>query len=135
MNAAEVHLTLWEEAARDGAGEAPGSRERAARALSGLFTCSLTFAPAKPPYHRLRGWERWLRGAKRRAVGSWERALEAAVELRMPYEEARARVALARAEPRGSAARRAQLDRAEALFAEMSCSPDVAAVRALRRSS
>lgn len=129
---AEVHLARWEQARLGRPEEAARARKAAERALRSLFLCSLRSRIGAPIYYRLKGRERWLAGDEESARAAFERALELALELKMPYGEATARLELARVAPPGSAARGAHRDRAEALFEAMECRLDLAACRALR---
>ncbi len=71
-----------------------------------------------------------LDGSRRRARGFFAAALEAARRRDMPYDEALALTALSEAEPT-SAARRAHLEQAAALFARIGATSDRSRVQAL----
>lgn len=87
---------------------------------------------AAPIFHRIQGRTRWLEGARAAAKRSWHRALAAAVKLDLPFEQAIARIDLARTEPPGSGAREQHLDLAEGLCAAMGCRSELAEIEALR---
>jgi class 3 adenylate cyclase/tetratricopeptide (TPR) repeat protein len=128
--AAEVFLALRE--ARHGA----TARERAAvargarAATAALERYARVFPIARPRAQVYRGWLYHLAGRQAAAALSWRRAVEDAERLQMPFEEARARHERARHRPPGDPLRRADLERAAALFESVGATGDLARTRA-----
>jgi hypothetical protein len=87
-NLAEVLLALWE---RD--------CDRWTAAAGGAAAMLRSFAttyPAAARAWRIRGWYLWLRGRRERALRAWQRSLQAAQHLDLPYEEGLAHLELGR---------------------------------------
>jgi tetratricopeptide (TPR) repeat protein len=111
---ADVYLTLWETAGQT-TGETDSLR-RAARAICDrLRLFSHGCAIAKPSALWIRGRYDALLDRRRRAVRQWSRALDLAVAMNLPFEEAMVRRELARF-GRDSALRRSHLLAARALL-------------------
>ncbi|MBL8134971.1 MAG: protein kinase [Anaerolineae bacterium] len=108
--AAEYYLTLWE-VRRD-----QDAVTRADAALAALGRYAAIFRVARPRYLALSGWRRRLEGDRGAALRLGRRAVKAAARLGMPYDEAVARVELARHLPRHHPLVEDSLKRAIAIF-------------------
>ena len=129
----EVYLAEWERVA---AGPAAGAREveRAAReACAFLRSFARAFAFGEPFSLLCNGQEAWLSGWTGAALRTWRRGVERAVELAMPYEEARARLELGRHLPLEAPEREAHLSRARELFQRLEAAVDLARTEAEQR--
>ncbi|AKJ05532.1 serine/threonine protein kinase [Archangium gephyra] len=127
---AEVYLTVWE---RRGGGTPPGEKElvRAAHeACKAMSAFARAFAFGQPFALLCNGLEAWLSGRPAAAHRAWERCVQRAVELEMPYEEGRGHFELGRHLPLGASARYTHLMRARALFAELEAADDLARAEA-----
>ena len=71
-----------------------GLTQRYNEAIGNLKKYAGPFEIGAPQYHRHRGSREALQGRKRRAIACWEIALEHAIALGLPYEEAKSRVLL-----------------------------------------
>ncbi len=78
------------------------------------------------PGYRMQGTYEWLRGRERKARTWWQKSLDLAPELGSRYEEALTRLEIGR-----RLGDRAELERAEAMFAEMGAALDLAEARRL----
>ncbi|HYO73117.1 MAG TPA: AAA family ATPase, partial [Archangium sp.] len=127
---AEVYLTVWEQRG----GGTPRGQEALVRAAREACKSMRAFARAfefgQPFVLLWNGLEAWLSGRPAAAHRAWERCVQRAVELEMPYEEGRGHLELGRHLPLGSPARCAHLLRARALFAELEASDDLARAEA-----
>ncbi|MBI5515356.1 MAG: protein kinase [Deltaproteobacteria bacterium] len=122
----EVFLMLWEEARTRGDTRALAtSARRSCRLLSGY---AFMFPFARPGALLCAAMLSWAEGARPRALRGFARAAEAARAAGMPYEEAQARLQLARHEP---AARAAEASAALALFERLGARDDAERARAL----
>ncbi|AXQ30921.1 hypothetical protein D0B54_20535 [Solimonas sp. K1W22B-7] len=72
------------------------SARDAARLVGVLRTFAAIYPIGEPRYRRLRAQQAELAGRKARAIAAWHRCLDAAVRWKMPLDEARACLALAR---------------------------------------
>ena len=130
--AAEAYLARLERALKSRPAEIVEARRALRRILPKLLLATRIHPIEGPAYHCIQGRMRWIEGAPARAKRSWERGLAVTVKLNLPYEQAIARIDLARAEPPGSAARERHLDTAEALCVEMGCRSALTEIWALR---
>ncbi|MCY0999922.1 AAA family ATPase [Myxococcus sp. MISCRS1] len=127
---AEVLLTLWE---RDGGKDTSlvrGARE-ACRAVEGF---ARVFSFAEPAAKLWRGCEAWLSGDAPRAHAAWRDCVALAMAKGTAYEEARARLELARHLPSEDPSRGPHLTRALERFEQMGTRDDVARAKVLRGS-
>ncbi|AKF84326.1 serine/threonine protein kinase [Myxococcus fulvus 124B02] len=127
---AEVLLTLWE---RDGGKDTSlvqGARE-ACRAVEGF---ARVFSFAEPAAKLWRGCEAWLSGDAPRAHAAWRDCVALAMAKGTSYEEARARLELARHLPSEDPSRGPHLTRALERFEQMGTRDDVARAKVLRGS-
>jgi hypothetical protein len=114
---ADVYLRVW--------GRRRGGREAQAvrRACRDLQRFARIYPIARPAAFRSLAWRSWIAGRRPRALRLWERSVRTAVELDMPYDEARGRQVLAQV-----AATRPGRDlhaaRADALLARLGCARD-----------
>jgi hypothetical protein len=109
LREAESDLTADERARLAGMeGEALAAARRFAR----------VFPVGKPREARLRGLSHWLGGRRRQALRAWQASLAAAQRLDMPWDEAHARLEIARHTAQGSAEQAEHLDRATSLLEE-----------------
>jgi hypothetical protein len=95
---AETYLSLWEAAHND-------QRTRvepevlaisARRGCNALRAFARIFPIAQPRAWLCQGWYNWLAGDAVRADRAWQRSLQIAQQLAMPYEQARAHYELGR---------------------------------------
>ena len=106
---------LWEAAAADPAARRHWAR-RAAQACACLRRDARIFKAAEPAFYRWQGLRDWLSGREGRAHRAWRRSLAVARRQGRVYEEGRTRYEIGRHLPPSDPARRAQLERACALF-------------------
>ncbi|MFP2912277.1 serine/threonine-protein kinase PknK, partial [Pyxidicoccus sp. 3LFB2] len=126
MAVAEVLLTLW---ARDGGVDA--TLESSARAACNAMDAFAKVFPFGQPAALLwRGSEAWEAGDAARAYGLWRRCITLAGKQGSAYEEARARLELARHLPPEDPARRVHLHRAVELFTKLGTRNELAWARA-----
>ncbi len=88
---AEAYLTLWE----DGQAGADVQRQ-AADALGRLRRYAKVFPVGRPRSALLEGRHDWLRNRRDAAMRSWDKAIQLAERLSMPYEQALAHYEMAR---------------------------------------
>ena len=126
MAVAEVLLTLWE---RDGGLDATlAVSARAARKAVDAFAKVFPFG--QPAALLWRGSEAWGAGDALRAWEMWRRCLTVAGKKGTVYEEARARLELARHLPAEDPARRTHATRAVELFTQLGTREELAWARA-----
>ncbi|MBZ4423170.1 serine/threonine-protein kinase [Myxococcus sp. RHSTA-1-4] len=126
MSVAEVLLTLWE---RDGGVDASlADSARAARKAVDAFAKVFPFG--QPAALLWRGNEAWGAGDAPRAWEMWRRCITVAGKKGTAYEEARARLELARHLPVDDPARRTQAERAVELFTRLGTRDELAWARA-----
>jgi hypothetical protein len=126
----EVYLTEWE---RMAGGRAVGARElerAAAECCKSLRAYARAFSFGEPFSLLCNGQEVWLSGRSGVALRTWQRCAERAVELAMPYEEGRARLALGRHLAPEVPERKAHLLRARELFQRLEATVDLARAEA-----
>ncbi|MFP2934415.1 hypothetical protein ACLESO_56735 [Pyxidicoccus sp. 3LG] len=125
MAVAEVLLTLWER--NGGLDSELVANAREARRQVAAFAKVFPFG--QPAALLWRGNEAWLSGDAPRAYESWRRCITVASRKGTAYEEARARLELARHLPPDDPARRAQARRAVELFTELGTREELAWAR------
>ncbi|WP_171817896.1 serine/threonine-protein kinase [Pyxidicoccus fallax] len=126
MSVAEVLLALWE---RDGGVDATlADSARAARKEVDAFAKAFPFG--KPAALLWRGCEAWVAGHRTRAWELWRRCIALAARKGTTYEEARARLELARHLPPEDPARSEHAERAVALFERLGTRDELAWARA-----
>ncbi len=137
--AAEVYLDEWRRAKADGAFER-ARRDVARRSVRALGLLAFSIPLGRPYYHRIRGCELAIAGSFRRARAAFLRALDSAIRLGMPYEEALAHLELASLPAArgwlGAPGRAEKTDharRAARLFRDLGCPQDLARAEALLR--
>jgi tetratricopeptide (TPR) repeat protein len=124
----EVFLTLWEEARERGQPRAlAAAARRSCRLLSGY---GFMFPFARPGAMLCAATLSWMEGARPRALRGFARAAAAAAAAGLPYEEAQARLQLARHGPAHSP-RAAEARAAHELFERLGARDDAARARAL----
>jgi tetratricopeptide (TPR) repeat protein len=111
----EVYLGLW--MAGDPTAARPAQQARAA-----LRRFARTFRAARPRAWLYEGLTAHHVGRTRQAVAAWNKSLNAAERLEMPYEQGRAHYELGRHLPPGHPGRQAHLRRAGELFADIGAS-------------
>jgi serine/threonine protein kinase len=99
---------------------------RLARVVKAMSMQARVFPAAAPQHNLWAGHLARLQGQAAKAVRWWERSRDAAVKLRMPYEEALAQVALASGRLPGDAERSALVDRARETFSRLGAEHDLA---------
>jgi hypothetical protein len=93
---AEVYLALWEAGRVADRADERRLRRAARRACAALHRLARVFPIAAPPAWRQQGLYEWLAGRPAGAAQAWRRAVTAAEELAMPYEQALAHYELGR---------------------------------------
>ena len=88
---AELALAAWERTP-----DSPAAARDALRACAELRRFARIFRMAAPAAQRAAAHALWLRGRREPALRRWNKSIQTARALRMPYEEARAHAALAR---------------------------------------
>jgi class 3 adenylate cyclase/tetratricopeptide (TPR) repeat protein len=109
-------VEVWLGLAHIREGERSNYHKSARRALKQLARYAIIYPIGRPRLWLYRGYLHWQRGSSGKAHACWKRALTWAERNRMPYEIARAAVALASHDPPSSAAQAVWLGRAEAAF-------------------
>ncbi len=120
---AALHLARLEQAAD---ADREGARRAAKQACRGLLKNSKLDKGGFAPGYRLQGTYEWLLGRPRKAEKCWHKSLAVAEELGARYQEAQTRLEIGR-----RLGDRVELERAEALFAEMGAALDLADARGL----
>lgn len=110
----DVYLSLWE---RDLA--PPDVRARAAEAIERAGRYAGVFPVGRPRVRTLEGRHQWLLGKHDAAFRSWRRALAAAQELSMSYEEGLAHYEIGRHLEQDDGSRVAHFDEARAVFSQL----------------
>ncbi|QDE93684.1 serine/threonine protein kinase [Myxococcus xanthus] len=128
MTVAEVFLTLWEQ----GADASLVTSAKAARREAEVFAKVFPFGEAAARLWR--GREAWLDGDATRAFEAWRRCIAVASRKGQSFEEAHARLALARHLPSEDPARCAHQQRAVELFSRLGMRDAQARTEALARS-
>jgi tetratricopeptide (TPR) repeat protein len=118
----EVFLSLWESASRPE--EHKEALHMARRALRHLEAFARVFPVGRPRYWLWKGWAEWLAGNRSRAQRSWQQSVSLAARLKMPYEEALAHYEIGRHLTPSDQVRSQHLDRACALFSQLSAAYD-----------
>ncbi|QRN97848.1 AAA family ATPase [Archangium violaceum] len=119
--AALVLLAAWEDSQRGTSGVEATLAQQARESVARLEQCARMFPFVRPAALRCSGLMHWLSGRAERARSSWRESIASAHELGMPYDEALARIELARAGEPGTPEREAHLLRASELFSLMGC--------------
>jgi len=92
---------------------------RAKMACKALSSYASVFPIARPRSLLCKGWLGWIHGRTTSAQASWRKALDEALRLRMPFEEARIRYEIARRLPQDNPDRATQLAQASAIFTRL----------------
>jgi hypothetical protein len=122
---AEVYLGMWEAAPATSPEAAElGWKARAASAALKRFArgCRISLPAALLQEGRCA----WLSRQPRRAFRCWRRALDLAIELRLPFEEGLAHMELGRRQLDNKAGVTAHVDAARELFARIGAAPELA---------
>ncbi len=119
--AAETYLALWSRARADKSARADELGVAARGTTRALEVFALAFAIGRPLALLARGERARITGNLRAARRAWRQAIEAATDLAMPYEAARAHAALAGIAAPGSTDRRAHLTAARRGFEALGC--------------
>ncbi|HLF91668.1 MAG TPA: AAA family ATPase, partial [Anaerolineales bacterium] len=96
-----------------------------ARAMRPLQLFAFTFPIGKPYFERLNGLRHWLSGKRGAAMKAWQKSLDAARELNMPYQMAVTHLEIARHLPEDDPVQRQHLSEAEAIFKKLKDSSEV----------
>ncbi len=116
---AEVFLTLWETAQLDSDPKAVELAAQAAHAVKMLQKGSRAFPINQPGVLRIKGWQDWLSEKHQHAQQAWQKSLETAVQLSMPFEQAMAHYEIARHLEKQDPARQQHIERAGELFSQL----------------
>lgn len=120
---AEVCLTLWQN-------DAQASRKAAAqRACLGLRKFAGVFPIGQPRAWLWQGHFEWLAGQTTKAQQSWQKSLEAARKMMMPYEVGLAHAELGLHAPLNSPERQAHLEHAREILAHLGAGTDLVRVQ------
>lgn len=126
---ADVFVTLWE--VSDRSAVRADIKSSAARALQALKRVSQVFPIGRPALQRIEGQINWLEGQQENARKAWQRSLEVAENLAMPYEQALAHYEIARHLDAHDPARQEHLTQADKTFTELGALYQVARTRML----
>jgi tetratricopeptide (TPR) repeat protein len=124
---AEVFLTLLE--GRHDAATRSQLMKRSEVSCRRLREFAGRFPLGRPHAHLWSGLLAWHQHRHRRALRLWQRAIDAADELRTPYERGRAHLEIARHLGAESSRRRYHLDQAVDIFEKLGASADLARAR------
>jgi hypothetical protein len=127
----EVFVALLQAADETDRGSRDVLRLGARHACAGLRIFTRRFPIGAPPLYLWEGTLSWIGGQRRRALRLWQRAIERAGELQMPYERGRAHLEVARNGAVSRDLQREHLQRAEEIFERLGCSYELAQVRML----
>jgi len=130
-SAAEVLLALAETPQNLRADARGQVLHRAKQACKALAAYARVFPIARPRSSLCQGLLASLHGNEDKARQCWRSGIEAAIKLRMPYEEARLRYETARHLPQAAPERDEQLTQAREAFERLHASYDVAQAKAL----
>ena len=122
---AEVYLALYEQDRGN-----IEMKHSARKALKGLGRFAATFPIGRPRVGLLRGIEAWLDGRSRVAIRSWDAALNAALQLGMPYEAGRIQLELGERPPADPQTRARRLEAARESFRLTGCIDELKRVEA-----
>jgi tetratricopeptide (TPR) repeat protein len=111
---ADVYLRVWS------AQRGERDRRAARRACADLGRFARIYPIARPAALRSLAWRSWLAGQRARALRLWERSVRTAVDLHMPYDEARGHQVLAQVAPVGGR-REQHAAAASTLLARLGC--------------
>jgi tetratricopeptide (TPR) repeat protein len=123
---AEVFLTVAERRAAQGDPTAVEILAKARRACAAMDAFARVFRLGQPFALLWSGLYDWLSARPRRAMKRWQRCVDLAAALGTPYEEARARLEIARHLPADVPARVVHLERATTLFRAQHAGRDLA---------
>ncbi|MFZ0544722.1 MAG: AAA family ATPase [Candidatus Promineifilaceae bacterium] len=126
-----VYLTIWEQAGANVQRETVKLARAACRALARF---ALIFPIGRPRSYLYWGLNHWLSGRKGYARSRWQKSLESAVQLDMPYDEALAHFELGRHLPAGDAERERYLRKAEEIFERLDTQYDLLRCRDVREN-
>jgi class 3 adenylate cyclase/tetratricopeptide (TPR) repeat protein len=130
---ADVCFELWEKSLQHADRKPESDRYRllAEKALKAVLAFEKVFPIGQPvtPYYQ--GWYEWLLGKRDAAFKSWNKGLEAAKKLNMPYEEALAHYRLSLCLPSGDSGRLDHLAQARKIFEKMSAVHELKALQAI----
>ncbi len=118
----EVYLSLWESASKTE--EHKEAMRMARKALGHLEDFARVFPVGRPRYWLWKGLAEWLAGNRSRAQRSWQQCVNLASRLKMPYEEALGHYEIGRHLTASDQVRDEHLDRACALFSQLSAAYD-----------
>ncbi|WP_375769109.1 AAA family ATPase [Archangium gephyra] len=135
--AALILLSAWERefAQRGSAGASSTLTQQAREAVARLEQCARMFPLVRPAALRCTGLLQWLSGNTARAGAAWRESLASAHELGMPYDEALARLELARHSAPTTSEAQAHLLRATELFSLMRCTWHLREVEFIRQKT
>lgn len=127
-------LLLWESGDQLSAQEREEAATLARQACIALGKLRRLFVIAQPFSYLCDGLREWLDGKQADAQKSWEKAIAAAIQIKMPYEEGLAHFQIARHLPAGDPARREHLEKAQEIFSRLKVAYDLEQVAALLAS-
>jgi tetratricopeptide (TPR) repeat protein len=126
---AETYLALWEASGGTAPAERMALALRAEQACTALANYARIFPIGKPRMLLCKGLHAWLAGHPQRAHTHWQKGLEAARRIAMPYEEGLLHYEVGRHIT--GAARHNALSRAAALFMQLGAQSDLERVEAV----
>jgi hypothetical protein len=135
---ADIYFELWERTLQDPtkAADVDQWKQLAAKSLKLMNGFEKVFPIGRSCTPLYRGWYEWLTGKPEAAIQSWNKGLEAAQKLNMPYEEGLLRLKLGTHLHSDTDARVKHLERARQLFETMGAVRETAlATEVLRQKS
>lgn len=103
-------------------------KTEAARALKSLHQYARIFPIGQPRAALWQGFYEWLCGKPEKALGNWQKGLETAQKLGLPWDEGRLLFEIGRRKPAGDPKRQAYLQNAEKIFIRLGAEYDRARV-------
>jgi tetratricopeptide (TPR) repeat protein len=126
---AEVLLSLLERHWLGSGGSHVALARQARQAVRNLRRFARRFPMGRPAALLWAGLLAWLGGHRRLALRRWQRAVDLASQLGMPYELGRAHLEIGRHLPHGTPARLRHLEDAAVIFRRLDAATDVARVQ------
>ncbi len=126
---AAVYLTLWERGVYQASADPQTLKKLARRACQALHRYARVFPIGRPHAWLAQGRYDWMDGKPRRAFAAWEKSLQYAGRLAMPYEQGRAHAEIGRHLAADDPERQVHLERASAIFTQLGAVLDLKRVQ------
>ena len=124
--AAETYLVLWEVSQKQQARKQTRLKKSAQQACRALHIFKWFYPIGQPNAWLYQGWYHWLNGKPVKAHKAWQKCLEVANRLDMPYEQGRAHYEISRHLSIDHAARNEHLTHACEIFDKLGVAYDLA---------